>query len=239
MASTVREFLSDSYQLVSASSPTVPLHGNDQSYGLRVLNRLLTSYASTGQLITIGKEFTVPVILGQEFVVCGPADYTPTPDITTGRLANFENAFLTLTGVNYPLINITIAQYNTMWKYQPLQGLPRFIIVFPETDIVRLRIYPKPSQTYDFTVRGKWQLSQLTLNDTLGDLPGYYERYLQLAVAKDLAMYKGRSEAWTQSLEQMLVEARMYMVSSSEIDMSIIGDRESLLNGKWRVMAGI
>ncbi len=60
-----------------------------------------------------------------------------------------------------------------------------------------------------------------------------------LAVAKDIAMYKGRSDAWTDKLEMMLREAQDKMEAASEVNLSITGDRASLLNGAWRVRAGI
>jgi hypothetical protein len=52
-------------------------------------------------------------------------------------------------------------------------------------------------------------------------------------------MYKGRAEAWTPKLEQFYEEAYDIMVSTSEINLSITGDEQSLLNGAWRVRAGI
>lgn len=236
---TVREFVTQSYQLISAHSPTTPIPGSDLSLGIKVLNQLLQSYAATGLMITIAKEISVPVAIGQEEVVCGPSTYSPTPDITLGRLANLDSAWLLLNGVTYPLIDESRNDYLAAWKYEPLQGLPRFVIVFPDTDVVRIRLYPRPSQVYDFNIRGKFQLAELTSNDNMGIIPQYYLRYLLFATAKDMAMYTGRAEAWTDRLEMMLQEATDVMVSASETNTAIVGDRESLLNGAWRVRAGI
>ena len=55
MVQTVKQFLTDSYQLISANTPTVPLQGNDMSKGLQFLNQLLTSYSATGLMLTIAK----------------------------------------------------------------------------------------------------------------------------------------------------------------------------------------
>ncbi len=236
---TVREFVRQSYRLVDASNPTVPLHGDDQQLGIIILNQLLQSYASTGLMITIARTETVPITIGQQEVVCGPDTFVPTPDITTGRLANLDDAWLILSGVTYPLINKSRDEFLATWRYEPLQGLPRFVIVFPETDVTRIRLYPAPSQGYEFFVRGKFQLNEVTANDTMGALPQYYVRYLQFALAKDIAMYKGRADAWTDKLESILQKAEMDMIASSEVNLSITGDEASLLNGSWRVMAGI
>jgi len=236
---TTRQFLTQSYRLISAANPTQPLHGDDLSLGLTVLNQLLQSYASTGLLVTIARTEQTILQIGQREVVCGAASYVPTPDITVGRLANIDSAWLLLEGVTYPFIIQTQAEFNAAWKYDPLQALPRFAILAQETEVTRIRVYPAPSQLYDFFVRGKWQLNQLSANDTMDSLPQYYIRYFMFAVAKDVAMYKGRMEAWTPPLEQMLVEARDQMIAASEMNLSIAGTTASLLNGAYRVRAGI
>lgn len=239
MVMTVRQFVTQAYRLISAHNPTVPLHGDDLSLGLLVLNQLLQSYASTGLLITIARTETCVLTIGQQDVIVGPSTYTPTPDITQGRLANLDSAWLLLNGVTYPLIDKSRDDFLAAWKYDPLQSLPRFIIVFQEDDVTRLRIYPAPSQAFDFYLRGKFQLPELTSNDDMGLVPEYYRRYLLFASAKDISMYKGRADAWTPKLEDMLVDARDNMEAASEVNLSITGDEQSLLNGAWRVRAGI
>lgn len=239
MALSVRDFVSQSYKLISAANPTVPLHGSDLSLGITVLNQLLQSYASTGLMLTIAKDASVNLSTGQQDIVCGPSTFSPTPDITTGRLANLENAWLVLDDVTYPLIIEGRSEFLAAWKYEPLQSLPRFVMVFPETTVTRLRIYPAADQVYQFNIRGKFQLSELTSNDDMDSVPQYYHRYLLFALAKDVAMYQGRAEAWTSALEQMYQSAKDVMVSTSEVNLSITGERDSLLNGAWKIRAGV
>jgi hypothetical protein len=240
---TVRDFLNDSYQLVSASSPTVPLQGNDQSKGLAIMNRLLNSYAGTGLMLTIPKEINFPIILGQTNVTFTDASVTipPTvnPNINQGRLANLQNAYLILDGVTYPLWDESRNTFKSSYKYDPLQGLPRFVIVTYYDDYTDMRIYPAPSQGFQLFVFGKFQLPNLGINDTMAELPTYYTRYLQFAVAKDLAMYKGRAEAWTDRLEEMYLDAKKDMESCSPVNLNIESEHESWLNGSWRVRSGI
>lgn len=236
---TVREFVDQMYQLVSASSPTVPLHGNDLAMGIRIMNQLLQSYAGPGLMLTISRTESTTLSIGQQEVICGPSDYVPTPEITAGRLANLQSAWLLLNGVTYPLIVYSRNEFLAAWKYDPLQSLPRFVMVFAENEIVRLRIYPAPSQVFEFFIRGKFQLVEVTSNDNMSLVPQYYHRYLLLAGAKDVAMYKGRADAWTPKLEEMLREAQAYMISASEVNLSITGERDSLLNGAWAIRAGV
>jgi hypothetical protein len=166
----------------------------------------------------------------------------PHPDIVyikEGRLANLDNAWLILNGVTYPLIDKSRDIYLSAWKYEPLQSLPRFIITFPETEFDAARLYPAPSQFFTFFARGKFQKSVLTSNDTLEGLPDYYELFFLYAVAKYVSKFKGRSGAWTPDLEAEYRELKDNMEAASEVNLSIAGDQQSLLNGAWRVRAGI
>jgi hypothetical protein len=236
---TVKQFVTQCYRTISASNPTIPLHGDDLSLGITILNQLLNSYASSGLLTTIATTYSIPLSIGQQDIVCGPSTYMPTPDIPLGRLSNLDSAWLLLDGVTYPLIDESRDVFLASWKYDPLQGLPRFIISFPDTEIVTLRLYPSPSQFFEFFIRAKFQLTNLTSASVLDGLPDYYMRFFLLAVARDLALYKSRTEAWTDKLEQRYQETLKDIIAASEVNVSITGDRESLLNGSWRVKAGI
>lgn len=310
---TVREFILQMYRLISASNPTIPLHGDDEKLAIRVMNQILKQYASSGLLLTIAKTVSIDVNLGITDVWFVPADYSTfsyqyenvilnsgistfnvadgsiyqigdtvqgngipantvidnivinTITINTvvtftgtslltfghdnalpnvayiyeGRLANLDNAWLVLSGVTYPLIDKSRDEYLSAWKYQPLQGLPRFIITFPDTAIVKAQLYPAPSQFYQFNARGKFQLTILTSNDDLSQLPGYFELFFLYAVAKYVCKFKGRGSAWTDDLEADYRELKAAMEGASEINLSIAGDEQSLLNGAWRVRAGI
>jgi hypothetical protein len=239
MVQTVKQFVQDSYDLVSANSPTVPLHGNDQSKGVQFLNELIQYYSGNSLMLTIAKEVTTIVTIGQQFVTFADATFLPAPDVPSGRLSNMQNAWLLLDGVTYPLIDQSRNVFFASYKFDPLQGLPRFAIITNEVDFTKMRIYPSPSQEYELHVYGKFQLPVLGINDTMAALPLYYQRYLKFALAKDLAQYKGRGRAWTQDLEAMLKEARDDMKSASAINLVVETNRESLLNGSWRVRAGI
>jgi hypothetical protein len=313
MATTVREFVYQMYRLISASNPTIPLHGDDESLAVRVMNQILRSYASSGLMLTIAKTVSIPVNVGKTEIFFTDPDYPteslqtetvtltntlPTftvsngllyavgdllsgngiPLLTTilsivgnvitmsanatftgaslvtfshdisdptvayikqGRLANLDNAWLLLNGVTYPLIDKSRDEYLAAWKYEPLQGLPRFIITFPQTTYVSATLYPAPSQFYEFFCRGKFQITPLTVNDTLAGLPEYFELFFLYAVGKHVSKFKARGSAWTGDLEAEYRELKDNMEAASELNLSIAGDEQSLLNGAFRVRAGI
>ncbi len=314
MASTVREFIYQMYRLISASNPTIPLHGDDEQLAIRVMNQILKNYASSGLMLTIAKTVSVDINLPVKEIYFTDPDYTgpvttqtevvnltaaspsftvvdgtlyavgdgvsgggiplltyilditgntvtltqnatlngnslltfsqevPHPNVVyikEGRLANLDSSWLDLSGVTYPLIDKSRDEFLAAWKYEPLQGLPRFIITFPDTKIVRAQLYPAPSQFYTFFARGKFQKTILTSNDTLEGLPDYFELYFLYAVAKYVSKFKARGSAWTDDLEADYRELKADMEAASEVNLSIAGDEQSLLNGAWRVRAGI
>lgn len=314
MASTVREFIFQMYRLISASNPTIPLHGDDEKLAIRVMNQILRNYASSGLMLTIAKTVSVDINLPVKEIWFTDPDYVgpvttqtetvglvaaspaitvadgsiynvgdgvsgggiplityilniagniitlshnatingnsvltfsqevPHPNVVyikEGRLANLDSSWLELSGVTYPLIDKSRDEFLAAWKYEPLQGLPRFIITFPDTRFVRAQLYPAPSQFYTFNARGKFQKTILTSNDTLEGLPDYFELYFLYAVAKYVAKFKGRGSAWTEDLEADYRELKNDMEAASEVNLSIAGDEQSLLNGAWRVRAGI
>jgi len=237
---SVRAFVTDAYQLIGASTPTVPLHGNDLSKGIQYLNELLRAYGANGLMITVAKQVDFTVNIGQGNITFGESDYVPTPDVySEGRLVNLENAWVTLQHVTYPLIDESRNEFFSSYKYETLLGLPRYVIVKPELNLTRLQIFPAPSQEYDLSVYGKWQIATLTSNDDMSTLPTYYQRYLRFALARDLAVYKGRADAWTPMLDGMFLEAKADMEATSSQNLDINVNNESWLNGAWRVRSGI
>lgn len=239
MVQTVKQFITDAYQLISANTPTVPLQGNDMLKGIQFMNQLLKHYSATGLMLTIAKQVDFTVAIGQSEITFADADYTGIADIKQGRLANLADAWLTLDNVTYPLIIENRDVFLSSYKYDPQLGLPRFVIIYNETDLTRLRIYPGPSQVYDLSVYGKFELSTLGENDDMSSLPLYYQLFFQFAVAKYLAAYKGRAQAWTQFLEDQYREAKQDMESVSTVNVVIQSANESMLNGYWRVKAGV
>lgn len=238
-AQSVRGFLKNAYQLINPGNPTQPVVGNNQILGLQFLNEWLSYSSGTSLMITVAKQVDFTMSIGQQFVTFADANYLPAADVQVGRLANLQNAWLTLDGVTYPLIDESRNVFYDSYKYDPQQGLPRFVIIQNQTNVTSMRVYPSPSQLYTLSVYGKFELPTLLINDDMGELPLYYVRFLRLAVAKDFAFYLGRTEAWTDKLESELLKAELEMQATSSVNLAITAEHDSYLNGSWRVRAGI
>lgn len=249
---TVNDFVQDAYQLISASSPTVPLQGNDMAKGVQFLNELIQDYSSSSSLLTIAKKIELTVQIDQLFVTFADTGFVPPanwtgnpyygatlPSYSGGRLTNLQRAWLNWDGVDYPLIDEDRAVFFSSYKYFPQLGLPRFAIITNDLDYTTMQLYPGPSQQYQLFVYGKFSLPLVVEGGTLDMLPLYYKRYLKFALARDLAYYKGRSKAWDAKLEEMYQEARDNMESVSTVDLIVDSAQESYLNGSWRIRAGV
>jgi hypothetical protein len=238
-AQTAIDFVQDAYQLVSASSPTVPLHGNDIQKGIRFLNELLKYYSTSSLMLTIAQKVSFTLPEGQIFATFADSDYTPTPTVSIGRLSNLERAWLSLDGVDYPLLNEDRGVFFGSYKYFPQLGLPRFIIITNDLNVTTMQFYPGPSQQYTVWIYGKFELSYIPETGNMSSLPLYYYKFLKLALARELAYYKGRSSAWDEKLEGMFREAQKDIISITTMDLVIDSANESYLNGSWRLRAGV
>lgn len=238
-AQPVNDFVQDAYQLTTANSPTVPLHGNDLQKGIQFLNELVKFYASDSLMLTIAKKVTFQIQIGQQFVTFADPSYTPAADVQEGRLSNLQNAWLQLDGVDYPLIDESRNVFFGSYKFEPQRGLPRFVIVTNDLNLTTMQFYPSASQVYDVFVYGKFELPYLLSGGTMEGFPLYFYKFLKLALGRELAFYKGRSAAWTEKLESMYQEAWDKMESVSSMNLVIDSANESYLNGSWRLRAGI
>ena len=235
MTQTVREFVSDAYQPISANSPTMPLYGNDQAKGIQFLNELMQYYSASGLLITVPTEVIINVIAGENEITFADSGAT----VNQGRLANVSDAWLVLQGVTYPLIEISDNEFFSSYKYAPLLGLPIYYIIQPYINSTKMILYPGPSQGYEVHIYGKFEKAELTANDTMVNYPLYYIRFLKLALTRELAIYKSRMEAWSPQLEDMYKNAKREMEAASQVNLTVMSPNENQLNGAFRVRAGI
>lgn len=234
-AETVRDFVRDAYKIVSANSPNVGLHGSDQSEGIKYLNQLVQEFSANPILITVSKEVTYTLVAGVSEITFDSTG----ADVNEGRLADVSNAWLVLEGVTYPLTRLTEAEFNGAYKYNPLLGLPLYYIIRPQTNSTRMTIYPGASQGYELHVYGKFEKSTLDANDLMTDYPFYFKRFLKLALARELAVYKSRIEAWSEKHEKFYLDAKKEMEAASQINLTVESPDENALNGAYRVRAGV
>jgi hypothetical protein len=250
-AQSVKAFVHDAYRLITSGSPTVPLHGDDTEKAVQYMNELISYYSATGLLNTIAQLVETPLVQDQAFIsFAAPGFIIPASDphpeiaglpatVQIGRLSNMENAWLSLMGVDYPLFEEDRNVFFGSYKYYPLKGLPRYVIITNQTNYTTMQLYPKPSQSYDLHIYGKFEGVGVLESGDMSGFPNYYIRYLRFALAKDLSLYKSRSEAWTDKLEAAYIEAKDLMEAQTPINLTITTQDDSMLWGVYRARAGV
>lgn len=232
---TVREFVRDAYKIVSSNSPTAPLQGSDENYGIQFLNELMQYYSGAGLLLTVSEEIIFNILPGQSSVIFAQSG----GDINVGRLSAPSDVWLVLQNVTYPLIQVPEDSFFSSYKYQPLLGLPIYYVTQAMENATKMIFYPGPSQGYEVHVYGKFEKIALTSNSDMSAYPLYYIRFLKLALARELAIYKSRIEAWSERHEKFYIEAKKEMEANSQTNLAVISPNENQLNGAYRVRAGI
>jgi len=103
MASTVRDFIFQMYRLISASNPTIPLHGDDEKLAIRVMNQILSNYASSGLMLTIAKTVSADINLPMKEILFTPPNYVGevTTQTETVTLAAASDTFTVADGSIY------------------------------------------------------------------------------------------------------------------------------------------
>ena len=237
---SVKEFVNDFYSLISSHSPTVPLHGWDTATGVKVMNRLLRSYSGTALMITIPKKIHFPIENGTQFINFAAPGFTdPIPDVTEGRLAEIQNLWLNLDGVDYPMEVINRNVFYSTAKYFPMQSLPLVGIIDNQTNYTNLEIWPGASQFYELWIYGKFELAYISESMDVSTLPDYFLLFFEYACAKYTAFHKGRAKSWTKELEDTYEGLRSDIVAISPINLVIKQSNDNMLNGAYRVRAGI
>lgn len=231
MAESVRDFVKRAYQLVSANSPTIPLRDGDFTDGLYYFNNLLDQYGGNALLLTVPKVYSQAISAGTNVITF---DETVTP----GRLSNILSCWLESNGTTYYLERFPISVFEDSYRYAPLTGLPQYAFFSQNLTSTQITLYPSPDKGYTFNLRGKFSVQNLLPNDTLDELPAYAKRFYLLALARELAIFKSRNEAWTPDLESRYLEAKKEMVSLSPINLTLRTTTGNFLNGAARVRSG-
>ena len=172
---TALDLITDSLADISVQGLEQPVSAEDASFSLRHLNRMLAKWANQAAAMydTYADQFPLTP---------GVASYASTL-LTQGRPVQWDDVYLTLSGVSYPIEFINNQQYNSI-PFKSTSGLPQWCWVntsWPNTTIV---FYPIPASPYiaNFSLRQK-VAAPMTLATVISLPPGYEE-----AIVANLAL---------------------------------------------------
>lgn len=152
------------------------------SQGLDSLNGMLGDWSNSGALIYVTQTESFPFVAGQASYTIGPG-----ANFNTVRPMEYQNQFVRWNGVDYPIGNVTVTQYQEILLKTVTSSIPMVMAVdtaFPTTSLL---FWPTPSDTtatlYLETIRPFTEFANL---NTVVALPPGYERALRLNLAVEL-----------------------------------------------------
>lgn len=230
MPYTVTDLITRAYYLSSVVTKDAETPSGDQlKDGLSMLNAVLAFKTANQRLIPYFTEYNFTAVIGQEkyFV----------PDLILGESLTF-----TLDTVRYSMILKTRREYFGSPRANDVLSLPGIYHIERELFGSNIYIYFLPDQQYIFTLKGKFSLSNVTLNQDLSiTMDAFYIDYLRYALAEYIC--QEYNITFQQQAEKKLSEFESMLVDISPIDMSMVKfsslqTKESLNYGQINIGKG-
>jgi hypothetical protein len=198
-----------------------PFPGDALQKGLYLLNQLMDQFSSSGIYIPTTSKF--------EFnLTAGKSEYTfsnvVAADFNTNRIVDLEfvNVFQGPTSDNivYPVRILQKAQvYNNVRLMGT--GFPNYCIFEKFPQFSQITFGPTPDQSYMCHIHARFMIDQFILFSDISQVPIYYERFMQYALARELLNFYP-SQNWSASAEGEYQRMYKNMTAGNQNDMTIL-----------------
>lgn len=185
--------------------------------GLYLLNELLDQFSSNSVYIPYLStvDFTFQVGKGTYSI-----SNIETADINVDRPVDISFANYSVSTISYPLNILNKAQYYNNTRLTNLIARPSCVFLDKQIQESFLIFYPLPDQPYPCKVQLKCMIDKLEPFDVLDEVPPYYQRFLRLALARNLISYYPSANFSPQDEDEY---QRIFadLKSGNEIDLTI------------------
>jgi hypothetical protein len=209
-----------------------PFPGDALQKGLYLINQLMDQFSSSGiYLPTITKfEFDlIPGKAGYTFSNIVPADFF------TNRIADLEyvnvnqGASPSVGNIIFPMKILERGQvYNATRSLS--QGFPWYVLFESFPQYSQINFGPTPDQIYKCEIHAKFMIDQFILFSDISEVPIYYQRFMQYALARELLNFYPSSN-WNPAAESEYNRMFKDLSSANQSDMTI--SSSSLLKGRY------
>lgn len=214
---TANQIINEAFHMIGELSPDEIIKAPALKTGLIRLNRMLEWYATKGVYIPFFTEFTFQMVAGQkEYTVSNVI----TANITAERIIELDFVNLERDNVNYPVRIVPETEIYTNVVYQNTQSIPALVTLVRQVRFSKLVFYPVPDNAYTCIVRGKSMLDKIELFDDLEELPPYYFRFLEYALARELLNFYP-SANWSPMMEKEYQIMFKDIMAANDLDMTI------------------
>lgn len=159
---TALDLITGAARLLGVARKGEALDGDEATDGLSALNAMLASWGSENLMAL--------ALIRESFTLTSAASYT----IGVGKTLNtvnpiaISNAFIRIGTVDYPLSEITDAEYDNI-TLKDVSGIP-FVFNFSNSateEAATIRLYPSPSAGYELHLLSEKPFATLTLTTNI------------------------------------------------------------------------
>ena len=222
---TTNQLIEGAFKILSLYTEDRALGNNRMTEGLFYLNALLSNYASSPSKIAYDSELTFDLVPNQRSYTISKA---PGADVDSERLVILKFVRLKNNDTFYEVDITKDSLYFNGVGYESYTGLPSKCFLQNSPGFSTLTFFEKPDIAYSCTIKGKFVLAPIELNQSLSIVPNYYYLFLESALARTLASrYKGST--WASNDEAQYQEMLKSLTNIS--DVNIVADPGALLSG--------
>ena len=177
---TINELITDSLIDLGRLSPSETIDANDLAHGIRVVNRLIGSYAT--------KNLLIPYTTTENFDGDATASYTmgAAGTASAARALRIINAYVSDGTYDHKIKIIDQATYNAI-ENKSVTGEPEVLFYDPLFAVGYIYLYPVPSTSYTIYIESiKYLHAAFTAGATVS-LSKEYEDLLVIALRNRLA----------------------------------------------------
>ena len=213
----VRQLISQAYKLIGKTSEHQDLTSVQIKDGLDSLNDRLDHFGSIAPYIAYRKSLTFPLIVGKETY---ELSNETSADVSTNNLIGIDLLTLQSGNMSYPVEIIEDAYYYNKTRDVTSSGRPNYVFLQNDTLKSFLTFFKKPGETYTCFLKGKFVLTNITINSNLNELPQFYNEFFKYDLARTLKdSYAGNS--WDGSKEKKYSELYDDIFGSNETTLTI------------------
>lgn len=212
---TSNSIIENAYKLIGIFSEDRALEGGRVTEALSLLNQLLDQYASVNTRIAYDSLLNFTLTAGKQ-------DYTFSKaigaDVDSQKIVRIKFINLTDGDFSYPVrIQPDEFFFN---KTRNLISTTRPTDAYFQNQIEgsKLVFFTKPDKNYGCTIKAKFVIQSVDLNEVLNEVPSYYHMFLEYALARVLQNHYPGS-IWDQIKEDFYQKMLIDISDASDVDL--------------------
>lgn len=216
MNRTVNELILTAYKLSGEYADNEVPEGYRIEEALRFLNQRLDFYSRINTYISYTNKINFTMTPGK-------AEYEisrlTTADINADQIVSLHYVMLSYDESIFPIRILNDDSYYKRVRVNESKGFPSLVFLTTKNDKSIITFYQSPSFAYGCEIVCKQMLKNVTINQSLIELPDGYDELLEYELAKKLCFVN--KQQWDPTMEQELVRVRNALMISNDTDLDI------------------